>query len=357
MADGDLTTSSDEGSEQLINNRQNGRRRGRSGGLPRSNSNNGIDRNNRIDNRARGNASQLHEKYKALARDMQLQGDRVMTEYYLQFADHYFRILNDNRLRYEEARMRDRNLSQEGDNNEQIIDNRSSMDSRQNADNSRQPMDNRFDNRRPSSSYNTENRVVRRPRRVVGESRLAGDDRNGADNGYNTNFGNNDYNSPVRSRRIVENNDRTDICADFMDREDNRMTETAMPIQAQPSIPMDVSSEEAVTPPVRRRGRRPKAVVEAEARKAAETQRYTEGDLQENNAEAIPAIDSDTVAEAPVRRRGRRPKAVIEAEARLEADRLPPAINPVEIADQEEEKPRRRGRRPKAEVESAAAEA
>lgn len=348
MADGDLTTSSDEGSEQLINNRQNGRRRGRSGGLPRSNSNSGIDRNNRIDNRTRGNTSQLHEKYKTLARDMQLQGDRVMTEYYLQFADHYFRILNDNRLRYEEARMRDRNLSQEGDSNEQITDNRSSMDNRQNADNSRQPMDNRFDNRRVAS-YNTENRM-RRPRRVVGENRLAGDDRNSVDNGYNTNLGNNGYNNPVRPRRIAEDNDRSGIRADFNDREDNRMVEAALPIQSQPSLSAESVSEEAVTPPVRRRGRRPKAVIEAEARKAAEAQRYTE---EETQTEAIPSVSSDTMAETPVRRRGRRPKAVIEAEARLEADRLPPAINP----DQEEEKPRRRGRRPKAETENATAEA
>jgi hypothetical protein len=31
-------------------------------------------------------------------------GDRVTTEYYLQFADHYFRVLNENRARFEEQR-------------------------------------------------------------------------------------------------------------------------------------------------------------------------------------------------------------------------------------------------------------
>jgi hypothetical protein len=72
----------------LINNRQNGRRRGRGGG-PRT-PNNSPNPGNRQDNRSRGNAAQLHEKYKALARDTQLAGDRVQTEYYLQFADHYF---------------------------------------------------------------------------------------------------------------------------------------------------------------------------------------------------------------------------------------------------------------------------
>ena len=79
----------------MINNRQNGRRRGRGGG-PRT-PNQGPSQGNRQDNRSRGNAAQLLEKYKSLARDAQLQGDRVQTEYYLQFADHYFRVLNENR--------------------------------------------------------------------------------------------------------------------------------------------------------------------------------------------------------------------------------------------------------------------
>ena len=86
-----LTTTFDE-DQRLINNRQNGRRRGRGSGprTPNSSPNPG----NRQDNRSRGNAAQLHEKYKALARDAQLSGDRVQTEYYLQFADHYFRVLS-----------------------------------------------------------------------------------------------------------------------------------------------------------------------------------------------------------------------------------------------------------------------
>src|SRR5690606_25515042 len=88
-----------------MNNRQSGRRRGR------NNSNNnrsqsggrgGVDQANRIDSRARGNAVQMIEKYKNLARDAQLAGDRVQTEYYLQFADHYFRVHSDFRARQEE---------------------------------------------------------------------------------------------------------------------------------------------------------------------------------------------------------------------------------------------------------------
>ena len=88
----------------MINNRQNGRRRGRGGQQARNGQPGGPDRGNRLDNRARGNAAQLLEKYKTLARDAQMQGDRVNTEYYLQFADHYFRVLSENRARFEEQR-------------------------------------------------------------------------------------------------------------------------------------------------------------------------------------------------------------------------------------------------------------
>jgi len=93
----------------LINNRQNGRRRGRGGQQARNGQPGGPDRGSRLDNRARGNAAQLLEKYKTLARDAQMQGDRVNTEYYLQFADHYFRVLSENRARFEEQRPRQAN--------------------------------------------------------------------------------------------------------------------------------------------------------------------------------------------------------------------------------------------------------
>jgi hypothetical protein len=61
---------------------------------------------NRLEVKVRGNAHQLLEKYKQLARDAHQSGDRVATEYYLQHADHYFRVLNDGRIRQEEMRAR-----------------------------------------------------------------------------------------------------------------------------------------------------------------------------------------------------------------------------------------------------------
>lgn len=85
----------------MINNnrQQSGRRRGR-GGQRQGGGNQGNG--SRIDNRARGNAAQLLEKYKNLAAEAQRQGDRVNSEYYLQFADHYFRVVSEQRGRVEE---------------------------------------------------------------------------------------------------------------------------------------------------------------------------------------------------------------------------------------------------------------
>jgi hypothetical protein len=99
-----------------MNNRQAGRRRGRNNQRPNGGGNrgNGGDSGNRIDNRARGNAAQLLEKYKNMARDAQMAGDRVNAEYYLQFADHYFRVLADNRARQEEQQSRYRRPEEGG---------------------------------------------------------------------------------------------------------------------------------------------------------------------------------------------------------------------------------------------------
>jgi hypothetical protein len=46
--------------------------------------------------RIRGNAHQVLEKYLALARDAQSQGDRVQAENFFQHAEHYFRLINAN---------------------------------------------------------------------------------------------------------------------------------------------------------------------------------------------------------------------------------------------------------------------
>ena len=87
----------------LNQNRNNNRRRGR--GNNRGGQGGG-NQGNRIDSRARGNAPQMLEKYRKLAHDASLNGDRVQTEHYLQFADHYFRVIADMRTQKEEPRPR-----------------------------------------------------------------------------------------------------------------------------------------------------------------------------------------------------------------------------------------------------------
>ncbi len=97
----------------MINNRQQGgRRRGRGGQRGQG----GQPGGNRQDNRQRGNAAQLLEKYKSMARDAQLSGDRVQTEYYLQYADHYFRVLGESQSRFDsQRRSRDDEDGDEGE--------------------------------------------------------------------------------------------------------------------------------------------------------------------------------------------------------------------------------------------------
>ena len=98
----------------MINNRQGGgRRRGRGGQRPQNLG--GRPDGNRQDNRQRGNAAQLLEKYKSMARDAQLGGDRVQTEYYLQYADHYYRVLGESRARFEEQRRQRGDVGDDGD--------------------------------------------------------------------------------------------------------------------------------------------------------------------------------------------------------------------------------------------------
>lgn len=96
----------------MIRNNQNRRRRSGSGPRPQQLAG-GNNYGNRLDNRQRGNASQLLEKYRGLARDSQQAGDRVTAEYYLQYAEHYYRVLGDYRDRQGEPVRRPRDYEDE----------------------------------------------------------------------------------------------------------------------------------------------------------------------------------------------------------------------------------------------------
>ena len=70
------------------------RSRGRSNSRP-NHSNQRYGDANRNEPRVKGNAAQLVEKYKSMAKDAMGSGDRVLSENYLQHADHYLRVLNE----------------------------------------------------------------------------------------------------------------------------------------------------------------------------------------------------------------------------------------------------------------------
>lgn len=134
-----------------MNNRQPGRRgRGRNtnnnNNRPQGNRSGGSDRDNRIDSRARGNAAQMLDKFKKMAQDAQVNGDRVQAEYYHQFADHYFRVNADTIARREEQR---------------IAREESRPDNRNNNNNQDDSSDNDGDNNRGRPQQSQQNRPQR----------------------------------------------------------------------------------------------------------------------------------------------------------------------------------------------------
>ena len=141
----------------MINNRQGGRRRGRG----QRGQNLGGQPGNRQDNRQRGNAAQLLEKYKNMARDAQLAGDRVQTEYYLQYADHYFRVLSENRARFEDQRRQRGEDVDEDEGEEELVETADAE-----AGEEREPRRERFNRR---------DRDRDRPRRFEREERASED--------------------------------------------------------------------------------------------------------------------------------------------------------------------------------------
>ena len=134
----------------LNNHRNNNSNRRRGGGRNNNRNQGGPNQHNRIDNRSRGNAPQMLDKYKKLAQDALHNDDRVQQEYYLQFADHYFRVIADNKARQDEARTKrpDDRGGNDGDSSDD------GQDNGQNRQNSRQnsgPNSNQSTARRPRS--------------------------------------------------------------------------------------------------------------------------------------------------------------------------------------------------------------
>ena len=157
--------------DALLNNNRNNRRRGRG-----NRNQSGGNQANRIDSRARGNAPQLLDKYKKLAQDAQHNGDRVQAEYYLQFADHYFRVIADTKSRQDEARSKradEREQANDDSDDDQDEDNRRSGRSRRNAGDQNEGADTSNDEtveaeqkpRRRQARRTDEEKPARTPRR------------------------------------------------------------------------------------------------------------------------------------------------------------------------------------------------
>ena len=312
----------------MINNRQAGRRRGRGGGNNNGPRQGGQQGNgSRIDNRARGNASQLFEKYKNMAADAQRSGDRVNTEYYLQFADHYFRVLSEQRGRFDEqqpTRARRDEFDYEGDDDfaeegepiragEQAGDGRPRYDRQDRPERSDRPD---RDEQRPREFRRDEGEPRRQPEGEVRRNG-EGEPRRNAEGDSRRGGGESEPRRNGEGRR------------DWQDRD-------------------------------ARRERRPE-VQPAEVAGQHRADALLPGESLESRAEEV--LDADRPLDAPAPRRRGRPRRETTEDV-FEADRLPPAISPpatstapaVAANDEApaEAKPRRRRARPAEDTPTAA---
>lgn len=107
------------------------RKRPHSGGMNRHRQQK-HGRYNNNQQRPRKNFRALQEKYLNLAKDAMGSGDRILAEYYLQHADHYFRMQAESmeeRNRWQEQRARNPKQSGDDSNNDSENDNESDSDS------------------------------------------------------------------------------------------------------------------------------------------------------------------------------------------------------------------------------------
>lgn len=100
------------GGRHFQNNRNGGRRYSKGGSGGNFNTQGGENDTANVA-RVRRHAQTNREKFMNLARDAMGGGDRVLAEYYLQHAEHYFRVLSA--LPPEEQRQRHHNQQQAGE--------------------------------------------------------------------------------------------------------------------------------------------------------------------------------------------------------------------------------------------------
>ena len=74
----------------------------------KSNRRSGFKRNNNFSNgrgRNKGNITQQYNKYLKLAKEAFTSGDRIQSEYYYQFTDHYYRLMIDLGINIDESQI------------------------------------------------------------------------------------------------------------------------------------------------------------------------------------------------------------------------------------------------------------
>ena len=74
----------------------------------KSNRRSGFKRNNNFSNgrgRNKGNITQQYNKYLKLAKEAFTSGDRIQSEYYYQFTDHYYRLMVDLGINVDESQI------------------------------------------------------------------------------------------------------------------------------------------------------------------------------------------------------------------------------------------------------------
>lgn len=157
----------------------NKRQRGRNRRQPNNNPNRSMDSNG-PDVKVRGSATTIYEKYVTLARDARSAGSRVKAENYLQHAEHYLRIIQDqkqkaqaiadknaekqtNRQKHQNQNQnKNQNQAQNQNNDEQADDGatQNSDQNQQNAKNNRRPNHNNSDQNTENNAGNSETDVV-----------------------------------------------------------------------------------------------------------------------------------------------------------------------------------------------------
>ena len=101
----------------------------------RSNRRSNFKRNNNFSNgkqRNKGNISQQYNKYLKLAKEAASSGDRIQSEYYYQFTDHYYRVMMELGINLEENDIQE-NDTQEEKNSSEIPTEKNSSSENKNA--------------------------------------------------------------------------------------------------------------------------------------------------------------------------------------------------------------------------------